>query len=122
MANRETKDATVFLPPPRAAGVLQRKCAACGTHTVAGGDCEECKKKNSTGLQAKLTVAQAGDAYEQEADRVADQVLSASSDRALTGAPMQIQRFAEQAGAQTDSPASSVGQTLAESGTTLDLG
>jgi hypothetical protein len=28
-----------------------------------------------TGLQAKLTVSQPGDVYEQEADRVADQVM-----------------------------------------------
>src|SRR5690242_18758815 len=29
--------------PPKARGVLQRKCA-CGQHT-GGGECEECKKK-----------------------------------------------------------------------------
>jgi uncharacterized protein DUF4157 len=34
---------TPFLTPvPRE--ILQRKCA-CGTHTVAGGECEECKKR-----------------------------------------------------------------------------
>src|SRR5215510_13050427 len=26
----------------RQSGVLQRQCAACGNHTVAGGECKEC--------------------------------------------------------------------------------
>ncbi len=33
-------------------GVLQRKCASCGNHTVAGGKCEECEKQGSQ-LQRK---------------------------------------------------------------------
>ncbi len=36
--------------PPIAVGILQRKCA-CGQHS-AGGECEECRKKNQT-LQRK---------------------------------------------------------------------
>lgn len=36
---------------PIASGVLQRKCA-CGTHTVAGGKCEECKNEHGI-LQRK---------------------------------------------------------------------
>lgn len=31
-------------PPPARPAVLQRKCA-CGTHTIAGGECDECGKK-----------------------------------------------------------------------------
>lgn len=34
---------------PSSQGILQRKCA-CGTHAMAGGECEECKK-NRLGLQ-----------------------------------------------------------------------
>ena len=33
-------------------GILQRKCASCGNHTVAGGKCEDCKDKNGI-LQRK---------------------------------------------------------------------
>lgn len=36
-----------LLPQSSAAiqtGILQRKCAACGTHTIAGNKCDECKK------------------------------------------------------------------------------
>ncbi|MBD0371724.1 MAG: DUF4157 domain-containing protein, partial [Pyrinomonadaceae bacterium] len=34
-------------PPQR--GILQRKCA-CGTHTVAGGECAACEKEKASGL------------------------------------------------------------------------
>jgi uncharacterized protein DUF4157 len=75
--------------------ILQRTCA-CGAHMMGGGACEECKQKASltpeatTGLdqhmgidpshpglavQTKLRVNEPGDVYEQEADRVADQVM-----------------------------------------------
>jgi hypothetical protein len=57
-------------------GVLQRKCA-CGTHTIGGGQCADCQKKQVNGkpLQTKLAISEPGDAYEQEADRVAEQVM-----------------------------------------------
>ncbi len=65
-----------FTPVSRA--VLQRKCA-CGTHTMGGGECGECQgKKLGVGgqpLQTKLAISEQGDAYEQEADRVAEQVM-----------------------------------------------
>jgi Domain of unknown function (DUF4157) len=35
-------------------GILQRKCASCGNHTIAGGKCEECKNKHGV-LQRKLS-------------------------------------------------------------------
>ncbi len=35
---------------PAASGVLQRQCA-CGQHTSAGGECEECKNKRESVLQ-----------------------------------------------------------------------
>jgi hypothetical protein len=96
-------------------GILQRKCEACGQHTIAGEMCSECEKEESliqrstkgvgslpaaplpppnsanSGfnhdisrvsvrrrrplIQAKLTVGEPGDQYEQEADRIADQVM-----------------------------------------------
>jgi len=54
---------------------------------------------SSSGAQAKLTIGQPNDKYEQEADRVADQVMSMSdadvAQRVETGTvqPMQIQRM-----------------------------
>lgn len=50
-------------------GVLQRKCA-CGT-----GNCAECQSKREGTLQTKLRISEPGDKYEQEADRIADQVM-----------------------------------------------
>ncbi|MFZ0062724.1 MAG: DUF4157 domain-containing protein [Pyrinomonadaceae bacterium] len=120
MSNREKLDTTGIAPAPAATGVLQRKCAACGNHTIAGGDCEDCKKKTSIGVQTKLTVGAAGDAYEQEADRVADQVLATPSRGAVRGAPLQIQRHSGESDGPTSSAPASVDQALSDSGRSLD--
>lgn len=56
-------------------GVLQRKCD-CGQHTHGGGECAACsKKKLNQPLQAKLKIGDVDDRYEQEADRVAEQIM-----------------------------------------------
>jgi hypothetical protein len=56
--------------------VLQRKCA-CGGSSGLTGSCAECENKKLRGkpLRAKLRINEPGDAYEQEADRVAQQVM-----------------------------------------------
>lgn len=61
---------------PSTRGLLQRACA-CGGSGGLSGTCEECEKKKMTGmsLQPKLVINEPGDEYEQEADRVADQVM-----------------------------------------------
>ena len=56
--------------------------------------CEKCRKTEHLGLQAKLQVGDAGDVYEREADRVADQVMSTSPHSAVTGLVPRIQRLA----------------------------
>lgn len=50
--------------------MIQRKCSC-------GGSCSGCagKEEEELGIQPKLTVGPANDVYEQEADRVADQVM-----------------------------------------------
>jgi hypothetical protein len=55
---------------------LQRKCA-CGASSNLAGSCSDCETKKLIGepLQAKLRVNEPGDEYEQEADRVAEQVM-----------------------------------------------
>ena len=57
------------------APVLQHQCA-CGGSPGMTGECEACKSKKLLGkpLQPKLAVSEPGDIYEQEADRVAEQV------------------------------------------------
>ncbi len=55
---------------------LQRQCA-CGSPAGVAGVCQDCQKKKLLGkpLQTKLRVNEPGDQYEQEADRVAEQVM-----------------------------------------------
>ena len=56
--------ATAVLSPPVEAPVLQRKCD-CGNHTIAGGECDSCKKEKESGgghtLQRAATSCGAGD-------------------------------------------------------------
>ena len=53
-------------------GIVLRK-AGC----ACGGGCPSCEEKASrTGIQTKLQVSSPGDQYEQEADRVADQIMT----------------------------------------------
>jgi Domain of unknown function (DUF4157) len=59
---------------PLQGGVLQRKCA-CGNTAGSSGSCAECQNKQEDILQTKLQIGEAGDRYEQEADRVAEQVV-----------------------------------------------
>ena len=56
-----------------AGGMVQRKCAKCDQEDETRQRC--IPKSGSTLIQPKLTVNQPGDKYEQEADRVADQVM-----------------------------------------------
>ncbi len=62
-----------------AGGMLQRKCA-CGVSAGLTGSCSDCDKKKLLGksLQHKLAISEPGDVYEQEADRVAEQVMRMS--------------------------------------------
>jgi len=46
-ATQLTKSNTVASAGKNTSGSLQRQCG-CGNHTVAGGECEECKKTNGT--------------------------------------------------------------------------
>jgi len=69
------------VPPfmPLRTSLLQRKCA-CGGSAGLSGMCAECQRKQlfAESLQPKLRINEPGDIYEQEADRVADQVMRMS--------------------------------------------
>ena len=99
-------------------GLLQRKCA-CGNHTMMGGECSECGKKNGLGLQTKLKVNEPGDIYEQEADRIADQVMATPAHHAVNSAPSRIQRFSNQSNGQMGAAPASVDHALASPGRPL---
>jgi hypothetical protein len=99
--------------------LLQRKCA-CGSPVASlTGECAECKSKKR--LQTKLAIGASNDPLEQEADRVADHVLAAAANPAVSGAPPRIQRLTGEpsAPAQMVAPAS-VDRILASPGRPLD--
>ncbi|MDR4484433.1 MAG: DUF4157 domain-containing protein [Nitrospirales bacterium] len=103
----------------QARGILQRKCASCSNHTMAGGACAECTKKKS-GLQRKLAIGASSDPLEREADRVAAQVLATPTDTAGTNELPRIQRFTGHAAGQTGLAPASVDRVLASSGRPLE--
>jgi hypothetical protein len=89
---------------PSRAGLLQRNCACGGTDGKQGG-CAKCRQKKESfagpalegksvsapvaeRLPADLAVGEPGDRYEQEADRVADQVLGMRLPAVLTPVPV----------------------------------
>ncbi len=100
--------------------VLQRKCA-CGGAADMSGECAECRKKRRLGLQTKLKVNDPGDIYEQEANRIADQVMAAPAHSVVSRAPSRgIQRFSGPSNGQVDAAPASVDQTLASGGRPLE--
>ncbi|OUC11749.1 MAG: hypothetical protein B0A82_26535 [Alkalinema sp. CACIAM 70d] len=85
-------------------GLLQRKCE-CGNAAGLTGECEDCQRRQLTGdrrkdpdavtapvlhnwIQPKLTIGEPNDQYEQEADRVADQVMRMPTPDVLTSRPL----------------------------------
>ncbi|MBD0372210.1 MAG: DUF4157 domain-containing protein [Pyrinomonadaceae bacterium] len=111
-------------PSQHASGILQRKCA-CGTHTLAGGDCESCaQEKNKLQrlplIQTKLKVGDSNDPLEQAADRIADEALADAPSSSIRSAPLNIQRYQGQAHTSSDVAPASVDNVLAGSGCPLD--
>ncbi|HMN20305.1 MAG TPA: DUF4157 domain-containing protein [Ottowia sp.] len=97
---------------------LQRRCA-CGSGAKEN-QCEECHAK-AAGLQAKLAIGAADDAFEREADAIAARVMSGGTGAAST-APLAVQRVARRpsaAGPVEMAPAQ-VEQVIASAGQPLD--
>ena len=121
MSERVQSNITQHAPTsftPASQGVLQRQCA-CGNHTMGGGQCAECAKNNS-GLQRKLAIGASNDPLEQEADRVAGQVMAAPAHSPVSVAPPRIQRFSGSSNGQIDEAPASVDQALASLGRPLE--
>ena len=94
--------------------LLQRKEGQC----ACGGGCPRCSENKK--LQTKLKINEPGDIYEQEADRVADEVLATSSNPTVGGVPPRIQRVSGQSTGQTDTASPSVDRVLASAGSPLE--
>jgi hypothetical protein len=104
-----------FLPPVQ--GLLQRKCTG-GNYAIAGGEWAECGNKN--GLQRKLAIGPSNDPLEQEADRVAEQVMAASAHSPVSGATSSIQPFTGQSTGNEGTAPASVERVLSGFGRPLD--
>src|SRR5262245_44340365 len=70
--------------------------------------------------QSKLRISDPGDAYEEEADRVADEAGTQPASSAFSGAPPFIQRFREQSDDQLNAAPASVYRALASPATQLE--
>ncbi len=102
-------------------GFLQRKCA-CGNHSSGGAECSECSKKNLGGIQKRCESRETPDVHEQEADRIADQVMTHPVAASVSAAPPRIQRFSAASGDSHDSLPAGVKATMARSGAPLEPG
>lgn len=71
-------------------------------------------------IQPKLRVNDPGDRHEQEADRIADQVVAMPVRHAVSGTPLRIQRVSGQSNRQLDVAPASVDQTIASPGNPLE--
>src|SRR5215475_9562608 len=108
---------TAFARKPRpsrssngAALLVQRKCACGATASATSGRCSESETKKKLRLQTKMRIGEAGDAYGQEAGRIADQVMSGDGMRrqSQVGARPVVQR--KDTGEEASLDASSVVQ------------
>ena len=104
---------------PNQSGILQRKCT-CGDEAGMPGECDECRRKQPAAPQNRFRVSTPGDIYEQEADRVANSVLSKSEKPLLSQAFPRIQRFADNAPVGTNAAPASVSATPVSSARPLN--
>ena len=107
-------------------GLLPQHKCACGGSGGFAGECSECRSKKLLGkpLQTKLRINEPGDEYEQEADRVADQVMrmadpAAKTETAKTATP-RMQRMVTSTTAGLETAPSIVRDVLASPGEQLD--
>ena len=111
---------------PTPSVMLQRKCA-CGRSSGLTGSCTECEKKKLVGqpLQKKLRINEPSDEYEQEADRVAEQVMrmaepAKQKEASITPRAPQVQRRVSAHGAGIGAAPPIVHDSLASPGQPLD--
>lgn len=71
-ASQTLQTATTTLTPAPS-GILQRKCASCGNHTIAGGKCDDCENKKGV-LQRKSS----NNSEQSEVPPIVHEVLNSS--------------------------------------------
>jgi hypothetical protein len=95
--------------------LLQKKCACGSPMSSLNGECTQCKGKKRP--QTKLAIGASNDPLEQEADRVADQVMAVPT---AGSAPARIRRVTASPSGETGTTPDSVDHALAGSGKPLE--
>lgn len=85
--------------------IIQRKPSC-----PCGGGCPRCRK--SLGIQTKLKISDPGDTYEQEADRVAEQVMRMPENLAVGNQPSSVRK--EDESVQAKEPENSASNSVPE--------
>lgn len=109
---------TALQSHPNQSGILQRQCSCGGAATISE-ECDTCRTKKRSGPQTKLKVSTPGDIYEQEADRVANSVLSKPEKPLVSEGSPRIQRFADSVSVGANTAPASVSAALASSANPL---
>lgn len=102
----------------RAGLLLQRKSGGGSPTSSLTGECAKCQTKKH--LQTKLTIGASNDPLEQEADRVADQVLAAPAHSEVGNSPPLIQRVSTPLTSEAGTVPASVDRVLASPGRLLE--
>ncbi len=119
MTNRQMVSKTASTPAlVNGRWSLQRKCT-CGGAAGLGGQCANCDATNLLLVQPRLSVGEPDDAFEREADRVAQQVVSGRSGHAGEIAPLAIRSYSPQPTEVTGAPPASLDAALASAGRPL---
>lgn len=121
-AAMSSKAMTSYATPLLSAGMhLQRKCACGQSASRLSGECADCGKKKLLGVQTQLTVGAPDDAFEREADEVAQQVVAGPPRHPLQVPPLHVQISSARSTGQRASPPASLADELATAGRPLDL-
>lgn len=109
----------IFAATMRASGGwLQRKCSCSASASPPStGACEECTKNR---FQAQLRIGPSNDPLEQEADRIAEDVMSTPKERDVTSTPPRVQRLAGLSTKWSEATPVSVDDTLVRAGRPLE--
>src|SRR6266542_6108014 len=104
---------------PAALGILGAAAAIQPKLAISQLGNVECSKKNRLGVQTKLQISETGDIYEQQADRIAGQVMAGPAHIGIRDALPRIQRSSGQSNGMDVTPPS-VDHALASSGVPLN--
>jgi hypothetical protein len=100
--------------------ILQRRSAPKGSSADKPAKTGSTRAATQPGLQTKLGDNQAGDACEQEADRIAEQVIAKPLCPNVSSGPPRIHRFTAQSAEAANAAPASVDQVLASPGRPLE--